>query len=54
VVIPQGDFSAKKIIMGKYIEAIEENKGVNYISPEDRFIPICQNIIDVEEENKGY
>jgi hypothetical protein len=28
--------------MGKYIEADEENKGVNYISPEDRIIPIYE------------
>ncbi len=52
VMIPQGDFSAKKIIIGRYVENEDKNKGVNYISPKDRFIPIYQNIIDVEENEK--
>lgn len=52
VMIPQGDFSAKKIIIGRYVENEDKNKGVNYISPIDRFIPIYQNIIDIEENEK--
>jgi hypothetical protein len=40
VTIPQGDFTQKKIIIGRYIDSDQEEKGVGYIAPRDRIVPI--------------
>jgi hypothetical protein len=40
VTVPQGDFTQKKIIIGRYIDSDQEEKGVGYIAPKDRIVPI--------------
>lgn len=40
ITIPQGDFTQKKIIIGRYIDSDQEEKGVGYIAPKDRIVPI--------------
>jgi hypothetical protein len=39
ITIPQGDFTQKKIIVGRYLESSEDEQGINYIAPIDRIIP---------------
>jgi hypothetical protein len=43
VTIPQGDFTQKKVIIGRYIDSLDEEQGVGYISPEDRIVPVYES-----------
>jgi hypothetical protein len=50
VTIPQGDFTQKKVIIGRYIDSLDEEQGVGYISPEDRIVPIYDFKVSCEPE----
>lgn len=39
ITIPQGDFTQKKIIVGRYLETSEDEQGISYVAPIDRIIP---------------